>query len=117
MIIISDIDVVSYADDNTSHDFNILKSNPHKRDLPLSRNENKTVKTGEYKIENNEWEKLLDVQLDWKLNFDDHISDTRKKVGGKLSALVIVERFIGLSKRQTLMNGFFNSQFDCCLLI
>ena len=30
---------------------------------------------GEYNTENNESEKLIGVKLDWKFNFDDHISD------------------------------------------
>ena len=34
---------------------------------------------GEYSIENNESEKLIGVKLDWKFNFDDHISDINVK--------------------------------------
>ena len=34
---------------------------------------------GEYNTENNESEKLIGVKLDWKFNFDDHISDINVK--------------------------------------
>ena len=41
---------------------------------------------------------LLGVKLDWKLNFDAHISDICKRAHGKLNALVRTVPFIGLSK-------------------
>ena len=68
-------------------------------------------------MENSGCEKLLGVKLDWKLNFDDHISDICKKARGKLNALVRIVPFIGLSKRRVLMNAFFNSQFSYCPII
>lgn len=48
-------------------------------------NENIKVKIG-FEIANSEGEKLLGVKLDWKLNFDDRISDICKTVNGKLNA-------------------------------
>ena len=42
----------------------------------------------------------------WKLNFEDHISDIRKKVCGNLTALARIALFIGSSKRRILMNVF-----------
>ena len=52
-------------------------------------------------------EKLVGVKLDWKLNFNDHISDVCKKDRVKLNALATIAPFIGLSKRCILMNAFF----------
>ena len=49
------------------------------RHLLISINKNTTVKIGEYDIESSECEKLLGVKLDWKLKFNDHISDICKK--------------------------------------
>ena len=45
-----------------------------------SSNENVTVHVGEYEVENSKCEKLLGVKLDWKLNFDDKISDICKRL-------------------------------------
>ena len=47
--------------------------------------------------------------------FNDHISGLCKKAGRKISALVGVIPFMGLSKRKLLMKGF--SQFSYCTLI
>ena len=97
--IINYIDIANYADDNTPYVIaddiddliksleeastalfewfgnNPLKSNPDMCHLLRSSNENVTVHVGEYEIENSNCEKLLGVKLDWKLNFDDYISD------------------------------------------
>ena len=79
-------------------------------------NKNIAVKIGEYEIENSECEKLLGVKLDWKLNFDDHISHICKKARGKLNALARIAPLIGLSKRRIPMITLFNSQFSYCPL-
>ena len=139
--IIRNIDIANYTDDNTPYiaadniddliksleeaptalfqcfDNNLLQNNPGECHLPISSNENITVKLAEYKIEKSECEKLLGVKLDWKLNFDDNISDICKNVCGKLNASVRTAPFIGLSKSRILMNAFFNSHFTYGLLI
>ena len=131
-------DIANYADDNTPYviadniddliksfegvstaliqwfDNNILKSNADKCHLVISSNESVTLHVGEYDIKNSKCEKLLGVKLDWKLNFDDNISDICQKAGGQLNALARITPFIGLSKRRILMNVFFNSQFSYC---
>ena len=100
--IISNIDIASYADDNTPYivvdniddfiksleevstaffqwfDNNLLKNNNGECHLLTSNDENIKVKIGEYEIENSECEKLVGGKLDRKLNFDDHISDICK---------------------------------------
>ena len=98
-------------------DNNLLKSNPDKCYLLITSNKNVTVHVGEYGIENSMCEKLLGVKLDWKLNFNDHISDLCKKVSRKLNVLARIAPFIGLSKRRILMNASFISQFSHCPLI
>ena len=120
-LIIGNIDIASYVDDNTPYiaadntdaliksleeastalfqlfDNNLLKNNLSECHLLISSNENITVKICEYEIENSELEKLLGVKLDWKLNIDDCISDICKKARGKLNALVKIPPFIGFS--------------------
>ena len=139
--IIIDIDIASYSDDNTPYiiadniddliksleeastalfqwlDNNLFKSNPGKRHLLISGNENIIVHVDEYEIENSKCQKLLGVKLDWKLNFDDRIFNVCKNTSGKLDALARIAPFIGLSKRRIIMKAFLNSQFSYCPLI
>ena len=93
-------------------DNNLLRKNPDKCHLLISSNENITVKISEYEIENSGCEKLFGVKFNWKLNFDDHISDIFKKARGELNALVRIALFIGLFKRRILMNEFFNYSYS-----
>ena len=79
-------------------DNNLLESNSDKCHLPINSNRIITVHVGEYGFENSKCEKLLCVKLNWKLNFDGHISDICKKGSGKLNALARIPPFIGLSK-------------------
>ena len=55
--------------------------------------------------------------VDWKLNFDDHISYVCKKASGKLNASARIAAFIELCKRCILMNAFFDFQFTYWPLI
>ena len=139
--IINDTDNASYADDNAPYiiadniddlmksleeastalfqwfDNNLSKSNPDKFHLLIRSTKNTTVHDSEYEIENINCEKLLGVELGWKLNFDDHISDVCKNTSRKLNALARIAPLIGLSKRRILTNTIFNSQFNYCPLI
>ena len=51
------------------------------------------------------------------LSFDYYISKICKKVIRKLCMLVRVTSGMSLSKKRTLMNAFFKSQFNYCPLI
>ena len=90
--ILSKIDIANYADDNTPYtssndingliksfeqaskellkwlDYNLIKSNPDKRHLPLSTNGNVSLKIGNFQIQNTKSEKLLGVQFNSKLH-------------------------------------------------
>ena len=139
--IIKDIDIASYADDTTpfivennienviasleqvSEDLfnwfknNRLKSNADKCHVLVSTSKSIGVNIGNYTIDNSECEKLLGVKIDVNLNFSDHISDLCKKASRKISALARVTPFMVLEKRKLIMNAFFTSQFNYCLLI
>lgn len=61
-------------------DSTLLKSKSDKCHVLISSNEKVIVQVGEYEIEISKCEKLLDAKLEWKLNFDDHLSDVCKKL-------------------------------------
>ena len=126
--IVNSMDIANYADDNTPYvtandvdsliaslkeaskslftwfDNNLMKSNADKCHLLVSSNEKVTIKIGSHEIEiaNTKREKLLGVHLDSGLSFDYHISEICKKTSRNMS----------LSKKRTLMNAFFKSQFN-----
>ena len=70
---------------------NLLKNNPYKFHLLISSNE--------HEIQNSECEKLLKVKLDWRVSYDEHISNRCKKAREELNALVRIAPFIGLCKK------------------
>ena len=62
--------------------------------------------------ENGNFENLIGVKLDRKLNFDDHFSNICKRVGRKLNAcarIALEYRIVELSRRHILISVFFNS--------
>ena len=139
--IVKDIDIASYADDNTPFivednienviasleeatnalfdwfDNNRLKSNPDKCHALVSTNKHLNMKVCDYTIGNSQCEKLLGVKIDVNLNFNEHISDLCKKASRKISALARIAPFMSIEKRKVVMNGFFTIQFSYCPLV
>ena len=139
--IVNSMDIANYADDNTPYatandidnliasleeaskslftlsDNNLMKSNAAKYNLLVRTNEKVTIKIGSYEIANTKREKLLAVHLDSGLSFDYRISEICKKASGKVCTLARVTSCMSLSKKCTLMNAFFKSQFHYCPLI
>ena len=101
----------------TWFDNNLMKSNADKCHLLVSSNEKVTIKIGSHEIANTKREKLLGVHLDSGLSFDYHISEICKKASRKVCALARVTSGMSLSKKRTLMNALFNSQFNYCTLV
>ena len=140
-LILNKIDIAKYADDNTPYtgskdvnglmksleeaskelfkwfDDKLMKSNPDKRHLLVSTNDNVAIRKGNFQIENIKREKLLGILFDKKLSFDYHFSEIFKKVSRKLYSLGRATPYMNLLKRKILMNAFLNSQFSYCPLI
>ena len=57
----------------------LLKRNVDKCHVLVSTNKPVGIKIGDCPINNSECEKLLGLKLDLDLNFNDHITDSRKK--------------------------------------
>ena len=94
-----------------------MKSNPDKCHLLVSSCEKIKIEIGDFEIENSKCEKLLGVHFDNRLTFDYHISGLCKKASKKINALARVSQYMNLSKREILMNAFFDSEFKYCPLI
>ena len=122
--ILSEIDIASYADDNTPYtssndvngliksleeasekllkwfDGNLMKSNPDKCHLLVSTNDNVKISIGNIHKENTRREKLLGIQFENKLSYDYRLSKICKKASRKLYALGRVTPYMNLSKQR-----------------
>ena len=61
--------------------------------------------------------KALGVEIDCKLNFNEHVSATCKKAALQLNALARISRFLDVSSRKVIYNSFIFSNFNYCPLV
>ena len=59
---------------------------------------------------------LLGLEVDSKLNFDEHISKLCNKSARQLNTLCRIRHLIGLEERKILINSFIYSNFNYCPL-
>ena len=138
--IIKDYDVANYADGNTPYlsgknveevlngleivssnlfqwfTENELKGNASKCHLLISSGENVHVNIGTSQIKNSDCERLLGIDIDCKLSFENHINQICSKARAKIKALARIAPFLNKRKRKLLMNAFSKSQFRYCPL-
>ena len=65
-----------------------------------------------HSIKSEETVKLLGVTLDYKLNFDPHISNLCKKAAAQLNVLKRLKSFIGFAEKDVLVQSFVYSNFN-----
>ena len=94
-----------------------MKGNTDKCHLLLSKDESFEIHIGDYIIKRSTCEKLLGINTDLKLRFDDHIQVSCNTSNRKWWALAWETPYTNLQKRKVLMNDFFNTQFNYCTLI
>ena len=140
-LIIKDIDIASYADDNTpycSYDNfgdgisclektasdlfewfsnNGMKANADKCHLLLSTYEKLTANISNFIITDSEKEKLLGVTFDNDRKFESHINSLCSKASQKLDALSRMSSYMSLGQRRLIMKSFISSQFGYCPMI
>ena len=79
--------------------------------------ENVWAKIGKAEIWKSKKQKLLGVETERTLNFDEHIASLCRKAGKKLSVLARLSNFMCTNKKRVLMKAFIKSQFSYCALI
>ena len=138
--IIEDYDIANYADDNTPYlsgknvedilnglenvssnlfqwfTENELKGNASKCHLLLSSSENAHINIDTSQIKNSDCERLLGIDIDYKLSFENYIYQICSKARVKIKALARISPTLNKRKRKLLMNAFFKSQFSYCPL-
>ena len=68
-------------------------------------------------VKSQETVKLLGIQLGYKLNFEQHISELCRKAAPQLYVLKRLKKFIGFNERKILVQSFVYSNFDYCPLV
>ena len=76
-----------------------------------------TIRIGNSEFVNSSEEKLLGVQIDNKLSFDNHVSKLCQKASNKLYPLARILPYMDQSKLRTLMRAFITIHFQYCPLI
>ena len=71
--------------------------------------ENKKI-TSEHSV------KLLGIEIDNQLNFDNHVSTLCKKAGSQLNAIGRLRKYIGFPGKKALIEAFVFSNFNYCPL-
>ena len=89
-----------------------MKANPDKCHALLSIAETKEIRVDDKVIENSRCEKLLGINIDSKLSFDNHVKKLCDVASAKLKALTRVAPYLNTCKKKLLMNAFFKSQFN-----
>ena len=140
-LIVENIDIASYADDNTPYCTgsdsnevksklerasvkvfkwfydNAMKANIDKCHFLSSLSADSNIKIEESVIKNSNSQKLLGITIDRNLSFNEHVSKLCKKASLKISALSRIFPHIDICKRKILMKAYFSSQFGYCPLV
>ena len=81
------------------------------------KHENVWAQIRDEKIWESNKQKLLGLEIDKNLNFNEYVSSLCKKVGEKLTVLARLSNFMSIKQRRVLMKSFIESQFGYCPLI
>ena len=68
-------------------------------------------------LENEKSVRLLGVQIDQHLNFEEHITSLLKEGNKKLHALMRIKKYLSQDKLRLVMKTFIESQFNYCPLV
>ena len=61
--------------------------------------------------------KLLGFQIDDQLNFNLHISNNCRSAENQLNVLIRLKRFLAFEEKKNMVNSYFYSNFNYCLLV
>ena len=93
-----------------------MKANLDKCHFITSESKDLVINAENNQITNSKCEKLLGIKIDHKLTFNAHIDEICKKTGQKMNSLSRVIPYMNITKRRSLLNSFFMSQFNYCPL-
>jgi len=140
-LFIKESKIANYADDNTMYTaqsnatelvdilqrdistlliwfkVNEMKPNEAKSNLLVSKIDNLSINVGNEVINASKTVNLLDITIDNKLSFKEHVSKICRKASQKFHALARVSKYISNDRLKIIMKAFFDSQFNYCPLV
>ena len=96
---------------------NYFKANPKKSYFLLTSNEEVNLNSDDLIIKNIKSEKLLGINIDNFLTFNEHVSKLCRKASQKLYAIARISSYLNKNKLRLIMKAFFSSQFGYCPLV
>ena len=96
---------------------NSMKGNSDNCHLLLSTSTSSTANINGDIIKNSESEKLLGVTIDYKLNFEEHLTKVCDKASQKPNALARISSYMNINQRKRIMRALISSQFRYCPLV
>ena len=94
---------------------NYFKANPKISHFFLISNEQVNLNLDDLIIKTSKFEKLLGININQFLTFNEHVSKLCKKASQNLHARI--SSFFNKNKIRLIMNAFFSSQFGYCPLV
>ena len=61
--------------------------------------------------------KLLGIEIDDELNFNNHINNICKFASNQLTTFIRLKHLLGFKERNVLVKTFVMSNFNCCSLV
>ena len=71
-----------------------------------------TMNIGDVKIESLSAVKHLGIEIDDKLNFNNHVNTICSSAANQENALLRLRRFLGIEERKALIQSFVSSNFN-----
>ena len=78
---------------------------------------NRTININQKEIKAVAKVKLLETEIDDKLNFNHHINNICKSASNQLNVLIRLKHMLGFKERKVLVNTFVMSNFNYCSLV
>ena len=94
-----------------------MKAEKDKCHLLISGSENITINVDRNIIEKSICDKLLGLNVDYKLKFNEHLQSILKKAGQNVNAFLRILPYKNFEKRHIFMNLFFTSQLSFTIVL
>ena len=95
----------------------VVKKNARKCHLLTSSKITNNIAISNTNVSSEQKVKLLVINLESKLNFDNHVNTLLNKANKRCHALARVCNYMNTNKRRVLMKAFITSQFSYCPLV
>ena len=83
----------------------------------MNENDEVTIRIGDTEIKDSEYEKLLGIKVDTKLNFNEHLNDIISKASRKVNVLLRVMPYIKLVDLRKTHNLINAPLFGCSIFV